>query len=217
MLEKYIGNLSEIAGCDKILVIGGSSKQVGKIKSSLEVLESDLLSKFNFKSVGLAAHPEGHPNIPSMELDKIIINKNKFANNVDYKMYFVTQFFFESSVFIEWEKHLNRLGNKLEINAGVPGPANLKTLISYAKSCGIGNSINFLTKQAFNITKLAKTNTPDKLILELADYKFSNSSSKLRKLHLYPFGGMKKTSEWMNAILEKPIKINNKNEFEIFI
>ena len=77
--------------------------------------------------------------------------------------------------------------------------------------------ILFLTKQAFNFTKLAKTNTPDKLILELADYKFSNSSSKLRKLHLYPFGGMKKTSEWMNAILEKPIKINNKNEFEIFI
>ena len=52
---------------------------------------------------------------------------------------------------------------------------------------------------------------------DLADYKFNSSSTKLAKLHLYPFGGMKKTSEWMNAILENPIKIKNNNEFETII
>ena len=93
MLEKYIGGLSENAGCKKILVIGGSDKQMGNINSSLEILESDLLSKFNFKYVGLAGHPEGHPDIPENDLDKIVIKKNQFAKNVDYKMYFVTQFF----------------------------------------------------------------------------------------------------------------------------
>ena len=217
MLEKYLGSLSENAGCKKILLIGGSNKQIGNINSSLEILQTDLLSKFNFKQVGLAGHPGGHPYILNNDLDEIVIKKNQFANNVDYKMYFVTQFFFEAKVFEKWEKHINSLGNKLEIHAGIPGPASLKILVSYAKSCGIGNSIRFLSKQALNISKIATTKKPDKLIADLADYKFNSSSTKLAKLHLYPFGGMKKTSEWMNAILENSIKIKNNNGFETII
>ena len=37
MLEKYIGSLSEEAGCKKILVIGGSGKQIGNINSSFDI------------------------------------------------------------------------------------------------------------------------------------------------------------------------------------
>ena len=71
------------------------------------------------------------------------------------------------------------------MHAGIPGPATLKTLISYAKSCGIINSFRFLSKQALNITKIATTKTPDKLIADLAEYRFNEPSSKLIKLHLY--------------------------------
>ena len=217
MLEKYIGRLSEYAGCEKILVIGGSGKQIGNISSSLEILQSDLLSKFNFKQVGVAGHPEGHSNISNNDLDEIIIKKNQFANKVDYKMYFVTQFFFEAKVFESWEKHINLLGNKLEIHAGIPGPATLNILISYAKSCGIGNSIRFLSKQALNITKIATNRKPDKLITDLAEYVFNTPSSKLKKIHLYPFGGMKKTSQWINTLIDNPFIIKNNNEFESII
>ena len=217
MLEKYIGNLAEKAGCNKILVIGGSGKQVGNITSSIEVLETNLLSKFNFKEVGLAGHPEGHTEISDNDLDEIIIKKNQFSNNADFKIYLATQFFFEAKSFELWEKHINSLGNKLEIHAGIPGPATLKTLISYAKSCGIGNSYRFLSKQALNIAKIATTKTPDKLIADLAEYKFNNYSSKLTKIHLYPFGGMKKTSQWMNSILDNPLKIKSNNGFEVIL
>ena len=48
-----------------------------------------------------------------------------------------------------------------------------------------------------------------------AEYKFNNPSSRLVKLHIFPFGGMKKTSQWMNSILDNPLKIKNNNEFEI--
>ena len=129
----------------------------------------------------------------------------------------MTQFFFEVRVLKTWEQHINSLGNKLEIHAGIPGPASLKTLIFYSKSCGIGNSIKFLSKQALNIAKIATTKTPDKLIADMAEYKFNTPSSKIKRIHLYPFGGMKKTSQWMNTILENPIKINNNNEFEIIM
>ena len=128
-------------------------------------------------------------------------------------MYLATQFFFESSSLQKWEKHLASLNNCLEIHAGVPGPATLKTLVFYATSCGIINSIRFLSKQALNITKLATTKTPDKLIADLADYKNGNPSSKLSKLHFYPFGGIKKTSEWLSLVKDFPLSIRLNNEF----
>lgn len=213
-LEKFIGSLSEIAGCKKILVIGGGGKQVGNISSSLDVLKTELLSKYNFDEVGLAGHPEGNPDISESELDKAIIEKNAFAKNSDFVLYLATQFFFEASSFKKWEKKLDSLNNQLKIHAGIPGPATLKTLVSYAASCGIGNSIRFLSKQAMNITKLATTRTPDKLIADLADYKEINPNTKLSKLHFYAFGGIKKTSEWLHDIYNSDLKINDNNEFK---
>ena len=213
-IENYIGGLSEKAGCKKILLIGGEGSQKGEISSSLEVLQTDLLSKYNFNEVGLAGHPEGNPNISEKELDNAIIEKNIFAKNADFKSYLVTQFFFEASSLKTWEKKLDKLNNKLEIHAGIPGPATLKTLVAYATSCGIGNSIRFLSKQALNITKLATTRAPDKLIADLADYKEFYPNSKLTKLHFYAFGGIKKTSQWLNLISNSPLNIKNNNEFE---
>ncbi len=200
MLEEYIKKLSEECGCNKILVIGGGGKQKGEIKSSIEVLKTDLLSKYKFKEVGLAGHPEGNPDVKQADLDDAIIQKNEFSKNADFKMYLATQFFFESTSLEQWEKHLNKLNNKLEIHAGIPGPATLKTLLSYATSCGIGNSIRFLSKQALNITKLATTKSPDKLIYDLANYKINNPNTKLKKIHFYAFGGIKKTSDWLKTV-----------------
>ena len=213
VLEKYIGELADEAGCSKILIIGGGGNQAGEISSTMDVLKTDLLSKFNFKSVGVAGHPEGSPDISKNALDLAIIEKNKFSLNVDFKMYLATQFFFEAKSLIEWEKHLNTINNKLDIHAGIPGPASIKTLINYARSCGIGNSLRFLTKQAFNLTKLATLNTPDKLIYDLANYVENDKSTNLKNIHFYAFGGMKKTSEWLNQLNESELEYSN-NKFQ---
>ena len=214
-LKKFIGDLAEKSGCDRILIIGGGGKQFGEISSSIDVLKTDYLSKFNYSEVGVAGHPEGNPDIIKEELDRAIIEKNNFAKNSNFKMYLATQFFFEATSLINWEDHLNKLGNELEIHAGIPGPATLKTLISYAKSCGIGNSLRFLSKQAFNITKLATTRSPDKLLFDLANYKNSNNQTKLAKLHFYAFGGIKKTSNWLNSLKSNEFLYTAKNEFQI--
>ena len=44
----YLGNLSEIIGVDRILIIGGSGKQKGNISSSMEVLKTGLVDKFKY-------------------------------------------------------------------------------------------------------------------------------------------------------------------------
>jgi methylenetetrahydrofolate reductase (NADPH) len=212
-LEKYIKSLSEESGCSKILVIGGGGNQKGNITSSIEILETDLLSKYNFEEVGLAGHPEGNPDVKQLDLDNAIIQKNQFSKKADFKMYLATQFFFEAKSLEEWELHLETLNNKLEIHAGIPGPATLKTLLSYATSCGIGNSIRFLSKQALNITKLATTRSPDKLIYDLACYQIENPDTKLKKIHFYAFGGIKKTSDWLKTV-NKPDLSYNGQKFE---
>ncbi len=213
-LERYIGDLANESGCTKILIIGGGGSQSGEISSSMDVLETDLLSKFKFKQVGVAGHPEGSPDISDDNLDLAIKQKNEFSKNVDFEMYLATQFFFEANSLIKWEKHLNKIGNKLSIHAGIPGPASIKTLINYARSCGIGNSLRFIKKQAFNLTKLATLSTPDKLIYDLADYAINNKDTNLTKIHFYAFGGMKKTSEWLNKLEGSKFILNAKNQFE---
>ena len=122
---------------------------------------------------------------------------------------------FEATSLIDWEKHLVKIGNKLPIHAGIPGPASIKTLVNYARSCGIGNSLRFITKQAFNLTKLATLSTPDKLIYDLAEHSKINKDSKLEKIHFYAFGGMKKTSEWLNQFNNSDFSYNNKQKFEL--
>ena len=82
-LENYIGSLSEKAGCKKILVIGGGGKQKGNISSSMDVLKTELLSKYNFEEVGLAGHPDGNPDIADKDMDKAIIEKNAFARDTN--------------------------------------------------------------------------------------------------------------------------------------
>ena len=214
-LEKYIGELANESGCSKILIIGGGGNQAGSISSTMDVLKSDLLSKFNYKHVGVAGHPEGSPDISSQNLDIAIKEKNNFAKNVDFKMYIATQFFFEAKSLIDWEKHLDSLGNNLPIHAGIPGPASIKTLINYARSCGIGNSLRFISKQAFNLTKLATLSTPDKLIYDLANYIHTNNSSNLQNIHFYAFGGMKKTADWLNELDGSELHYNEKNQFQL--
>ena len=130
-------------------------------------------------------------------------------------MYLATQFFFEAKSLIDWEKHLVKIGNKLPIHAGIPGPASIKTLVNYARSCGIGNSLRFITKQALNLTKLATLSTPDKLIYDLAEHSEVSKDSKLEKIHFYAFGGMKKTSEWLNQFYNSVFSYNNKQKFEL--
>ena len=212
-LEKYVGELANESGCSKILIIGGGGSQAGSISSTMDVLKSDFLSKFNYNFVGVAGHPEGSPDISNQNLDLAIKEKNNFAKNVDFKMYIATQFFFEARSLIEWEKHLTTLGNKLPIHAGIPGPASIKTLINYARSCGIGNSLRFISKQAFNLTKLATLSTPDKLIYDLANYVYTNESSNLENIHFYAFGGMKKTADWLNQLNSSELEFSNKNQF----
>ena len=140
-LEKYIGNLSEKAGCKKILVIGGGANQLGEINSSLEVLETDLLSKFNYTTVGLAGHPNGHPDLNIHELDDSIIKK---STTIDVRTPF-------DNKVIEWIKYITKK-KKIDINDA--------KIIDYVNAYGhnISNVMNYIEIDSLSAKKTSESN-----------------------------------------------------------
>ena len=83
----------------------------------------------------------------------------------------------------------------------MPGLATLKTLLKFAQSYGVGPSIRVLTRQARNLARLMLVQAPDRLLVELAAHKASDPDCGIEKLHFYPFGGLQKTAEWVNAVV----------------
>ena len=210
-LDDFVCQLVDEAGIEEVLIIGGSvDSPIGDFSNSMQILETGIVDKYAIKRVGIAGHPEGSPVISDEEISKALIWKNGFADRSDADLYIVTQFCFEAEPIIAWERAIRAEGNQLPIRVGIPGIASIKTLMNYAKSCGVGQSINFLKRQGWNAAKLITTTAPDKQIIELALNKGEDAEFGISGVHMYPLGGFKKTTDWMNSLLLKHFKIHEK-------
>ena len=198
---EYLERLQGEVGIDQVVCLAGAvDKPLGPYDSSMELLETGLFEKHGIKKIGVAGHPEGSPDIADEAIKDALNWKNDLAERSDAEFYIATQFVFESQPIIAWDRAIQAEGNKLPVHIGVPGLATLKTLITHAKNCGIGPSMNFLLKQAKNVTKLMVVNTPDRLVRDLADYKAEDPNCGIVKLHLYPLGGMRRSAAWAYAV-----------------
>lgn len=202
-LDRFMGKLAHEAAVNEILCIAGSAgKPVGEFSSSMEILQTGLLEKHGIRRVGVAGHPEGSPDIPESAVMDALAWKNDFAIRTGLDLQIMTQFCFEAAPIIAWSKRIRAAGNRLPIRVGIPGIASIKTLLAYAKTCGIGPSSNFLLKQARNVTKLMNLSAPDRLIADLAAFRAADPMCGIAGCHMYPFGGLKKTAAWSYAALD---------------
>ena len=198
-LKRVVGE----AGIDRVLTIAGAVKDpLGDFSDSTQLLDTGLFDKYGIKTIGLAAHPEGSPDMSDEAIADALKWKNQFAERTDADLHLVTQFCFEAAPIIEWDKRLNQEGNRLPIDIGIPGVASLKSLLGHAKACGVGASMQVLTKQAKNLHKLLFVQTPDKLVRDLAEYKANDPDCGIRGLHMYPLGGLKRSALWSYAVTD---------------
>ena len=201
-LEIFLDLLVSTANvCEVLVIAGGIARPLGPFSDSLQILNSGLLEKYQIKKVGVAGHPEGSPDISKDKLANAISDKNNWAKNSDMEAYITTQFCFEVSSIITWEKNIRRDGNKLPIHIGIPGPATLNTLIKFATMSGIGPSIRVLTRQTRNLTKLVFNQDPFYIIEGIAFAKLQDQDCLVEQFHFYPFGGLAKTAAWIKRIL----------------
>jgi methylenetetrahydrofolate reductase (NADPH) len=201
--ELYLKRLRDEVGVRQVVALGGATDHpVGEFDSSMQLLETGLFDKYGIETIGLAGHPEGSTDISEKALAEALAWKNAFAERSDAACYLATQFCFEAGPIIAWDRAIRATGNRLPIHIGMPGLATLKTLINHAKACGVGPSMRVLTRQARNIAKLMTVNAPDRLITELAHYQASDPDCGIRKVHVYPLGGLRRSAKWTYGVVD---------------
>ena len=186
-----------------LLIAGGANKPYGEYDSSIQLIESELFDKANFKSLHIAGHPEGSKDIDpdgsTKNVDEALSWKNEFSKRTDASMAITTQFSFDSKTVIDWANGVKKAGIDIPIHIGIAGPAKLQTLLRYSIECGVGASVKIIQKRAKDLTKLLLPYKPTTIISELADYKFNNPDFNIEKVHFYPLGGITQVSDFVKS------------------
>ena len=191
-LRTYLSGL-QASGIERILLIGGGvPRPAGVFSSVMDMLQTELFAQYGINSFDFAGHPEGNPDDP--DSDYHLLEKLKWTEKRKIPTRIVTQWSLDTEKTNNWIKSLRKNGVQNPINLGIPGPSTLKTLMRFAKACGVKASTEVLRKQGLNISKLMFVNKPDKIVSELRGYD---------QLHLYPFGGIAKSSDWLNEWQKK--------------
>lgn len=216
-LDDNLAELKERAQVSSILLIAGDiDKPAGPYKDTLELLEDGLLEKHGIKSIAVAGHPETNPFFTDAKAMEALKVKDAYAKDKGVHMPIVTQFSFSIEGITEWERDLRDAGISLPINIGLAGPASMKTLIKFAAMCGVGASMGFVKRNAGVVTKLLRDRAPDDLVTGLAQAVVSDPNMLITSPHFYTFGGLVRSVDWIDAVLEGRFKFNKKqNGFDI--
>jgi methylenetetrahydrofolate reductase (NADPH) len=205
MLNDWISMYQNEAGVDEALLLaGGPNKPVGDFDSSIQLIESGLFDKAGFKRLHIAGHPEGSIDIDPdggiKNVSEALSWKQEFSKRTDASMAIVTQFCFNADVVNKWAGDVKNNGIDIPIHIGIAGPAKLQTLLKFSVECGIGASMKVLTKRAKDITKLLLPYKPTQILKDLAEYKSKDPELNIEQVHFFPFGGIKQTADWLEAV-----------------
>ena len=208
ILEDWIKAYQEEANIDQALILaGGVDKPHGIFENSMQLVETELFNKYNFKNLYFAGHPEGNKDIDpdgtKKNVNDALVWKQKMNERTDINLALTTQFCFDSKPVIKWANELNKNGINIPIHIGVAGPAKLQTLIKFSIACGVGASLKVLHKRAKDIKKLLLPFEPNEFLETLALHKKNNPDFNITNIHFFPLGGIKTTSNWIKNAMQK--------------
>ncbi|PXX90356.1 methylenetetrahydrofolate reductase [Marinobacter vulgaris] len=195
-LRDWLAQLDE-SRVDRLLLIAGDSDSVaGPFPDTLAVMESGLLAQFRFHGIGVAAHPDGHPMADRATLSQALSIKREYARTTSTRLWVVTQFTFDADVVIDWLQSLGNILEEVPVDIGMAGPTRVRTLMAYAAQCGVGASARAILRRPGS-TRLLRAWTPDAMVHALVRYCLDNPETLLRGIHLFPFGGLRQSAQWI--------------------
>ena len=203
-LENWIQRYQDEAGIEQALLLaGGVSRPHGSFESSMQLVETELFEKYNFKHLHFAGHPEGNKDIDhdnsTKNVDSALSWKQKFKERTDINLALTTQFCFEANPVIEWADSLVKNGIDIPVHIGVAGPAKLQALIKFSIACGVGPSLRVLQKRAKDVKKLLLPFEPNDFLETLADHKKANPNFNITNVHFFPLGGIDVNASWIKS------------------
>ncbi len=198
-LEDFLYRLTGEAGCREALAIAGDTADVaGPYAETMDVLLTGALERHGLETIHVGAHPEGNRIVGDGALRQALCRKDGYARSSDADFDLVTQFVFDGAAAAGWTRRLRGLGIGLPVRLGIAGPADLATLLRYAKICGIGVSTRSLMRRGAGSVKLIRrTVKPDELIHGLVAAAGDDPLPEIIGLHIFPFGGIGGAMAWL--------------------
>jgi methylenetetrahydrofolate reductase (NADPH) len=102
---------------------------------------------------------------------------------------------------VAWIEQVRSRGITLPIRVGVPGPAGVRRLLTFAGRFGVASSAGIARKYGLSLTNLLSTAGPDRFIRQLSD-RLDEHHGEVR-LHFYTFGGLQTTAAWIREFTAK--------------
>lgn len=198
-LSDSLAEFAAMGGQHLLLIAGDTDSPRGRFTNTLDILDSGVLLDNGFRSVGVAGHPGKHPKASPRELRHALEIKRDYAVQTGTSMWIVTQFVFDARVFLDWLRRHEDVIDPLPVYFGMAGPTNLATLMFYAAQCGVSTSARMFRHRPDTV-KLLNAWTPDALIRAAAEYCTATPESRLRGVHLFPFGGLKRSLDWLDSL-----------------
>lgn len=184
------------AGAKRVFLVAGDPPvPIGPFSDTMSLLRTGLFERNGITAVGIAGHPDGHPDMNTEQLWQALADKRAEIADRGMASLIVTQFGFDADPFLAWLRELRARGIDSPVRIGVPGPAGIKTLLRFAARCGVGASASVMTKYGVSLSRLLGTAGPDKLVDALA--RGIGPEHGAVRLHFYPFGGLSRTVEWI--------------------
>ena len=196
--QSRLAAMEKSAAITQVLAIGGGLEQsAGAFSSTMEMLQTGLFQAHGIKKIGIAGHPEGSPDFSDAIALDALLQKQAYGEMHRLELYLVTQFGFDASVFLNWASSLPAQGINLPVHIGVSGPAKIPSLLKFAVLSGVGNSIQFLRRNAMSVKALALGFDPEVVVRPIEELWKAAPSSNIHQIHVYAFGGPKASSEWL--------------------
>ncbi|WP_250008721.1 methylenetetrahydrofolate reductase [Actinoplanes sp. M2I2] len=194
-LAGFLEALRRVGAADNVFVAGGDPAEArGPFEDSLSVIDSGL-EQHGVRRVSIAGYPEGHPGIPDHVLWPTLAGKLAALADRGLGGEVITQFGFDADPVLDWIAAVRERGIGVPIRVGVPGPAGVRRLIRYATRLGVATGAGLTRRFGAD---LPATAGPDGFLRALAtDYHPERHGDV--KLHFYTFGGLRATTQWINA------------------
>jgi methylenetetrahydrofolate reductase (NADPH) len=141
-------------------------------------------------TVGIAAYPEGHPQIEPDVLARALEEKSALAD------YVVTQMCFDPDRLLGWLKDTREQGVGLPVKIGLPGAVDRKRLLEVSMRIGVGPSVAYVRKQRGLLAMFRRpTSTADKMLDALAPC-LEQPSLNVTGFHYYTLNALLDTWSW---------------------
>ena len=198
-LESHLAALRDQAQAQAVFLIAGDCPVgTGPFTETMDLLETGLFAQHGIRTIGIAGHPEGHPTVDDAALWQALTAKSQAIVGSGLRCEIVTQFAFGAGQVLDWIAGVRERGIADRLRIGVPGPANIKTLLRYARICGVNASASVVAKYGFSLSRLFGAAGPDRFVSELAAG-LEQMGERNVKLHVFPFGGFAASAKWLSA------------------